>query len=54
VYHASTETCKKYDTTSCDEVCQWLAAGRWFSPGNIVKSGVKHHNPNPTKSIPSL
>ena len=48
------------DTTLCDEVCQWLAAGRWFSPGtpvsstnkyswNIVKSGVKHNvsTPNP-------
>jgi hypothetical protein len=21
------------DTTLCDKVCQWLAAGRWFSPG---------------------
>jgi hypothetical protein len=21
------------DTTLCDEVCQWLGAGRWFSPG---------------------
>jgi hypothetical protein len=20
--------------TLCDEVCQWLAAGRWFSPGS--------------------
>ena len=20
------------DTTVCDKVCQWLAAGRWFSP----------------------
>jgi len=46
------------DTTLCDKVCQWLAAGRWFSSGtpvsstnkmhynlNIVESGVKHHNP---------
>jgi hypothetical protein len=42
-------------TTLCDKVCQWLATGRWFSPGtppinrpprynwNIVESGVKHH-----------
>jgi hypothetical protein len=52
-----------FDTTWCDKVCQWLVAGRWFSPGtpvsstnkkwppqynsNIVESGVKHHNPNP-------
>jgi hypothetical protein len=45
------------DTTLCGKVCQWLAAGRWFSPGtsvsstnnnwNIIDSGVKHHNPNP-------
>ena len=21
------------DTTLCDKVCQWLAAGRWFPPG---------------------
>ena len=47
-------------TTLCDKVCQWLAEGRWFSPGtpvsstnktltpwynwNIVESGVNHHN----------
>ena len=24
------------DTTLCDWVCQWLAAGRLFSPGNLV------------------
>ena len=52
------------DTTLCDKVCQWLAAGRWVSPGclhqynwppqyswTIVKSGVKHHNP---KLIPAF
>jgi len=22
------------DTTFCDKVCQWLAVGWWFSPGN--------------------
>jgi hypothetical protein len=22
-------------TTLCDEVCQWLATGRWFSPGTL-------------------
>jgi len=26
------------DTTSCDKVCQWLAADRWFSPGTPVSS----------------
>ena len=50
------------DATLCVEACQWLSAGRWFSPGtpvystnetdrnhraDIVESGVKHHNPNP-------
>ena len=49
-------------TTSCYKVCQWLATGRWFSPGpsvsstnktwpprhiwNIVESGVTHHQTN--------
>ena len=46
------------DATLWDNVCQWLAADRWISPGtpvsstnktdhywNIVESGVKHHNP---------
>ena len=28
-------------TTLCDKVCQWLAAGRWFSPGNLVSSTNK-------------
>ena len=47
------------DTTICDQVSQWLATCRWFSPGtplsstnktdrhdnwNIVERGVKHHN----------
>jgi len=26
------------DTTLCDTVCQWLAAGRWFSYGTPVSS----------------
>jgi len=25
-------------TTLCDEVCQWLATGQWFSPGTLVSS----------------
>jgi hypothetical protein len=25
-------------TTLCDKVCQWLATGRWFSPGPPVSS----------------
>jgi hypothetical protein len=33
-------------TTLCDKVCQWLAAGRWFSPGTTVSSTNKtdHHD----------
>ena len=26
------------DTTLCNKVCQWLAAGQWFSPGTLVSS----------------
>ena len=26
------------DTTLCDKVCSWLAAGRWFSPATPVPS----------------
>jgi hypothetical protein len=49
------------DTTLCDKICQWLAAGRQFSPGtpvsstnktdlpwynwNIVEKGAKNHKP---------
>jgi hypothetical protein len=49
-------------TILCNKVCQWLVAGRGFSPGppfsstnkidrhwynwNIAESDVKHHNPN--------
>ena len=29
------------DTTLCDKVCQWLAAGRWFSPGISLSSTNK-------------
>jgi len=33
------------DTTVCDKFCQWLAAGRWFSPATPVSSTNKtdHH-----------
>jgi hypothetical protein len=44
------------DTTLCDKVCQWLAAGWWFFPLPIkltatiqlkfFESGIKIHNPN--------
>ena len=29
------------NTTLCDKVCQWLAAGLWFSPGTLVSSTNK-------------
>ena len=29
------------DATLCDKVCQWLATGRWFSPGIPVSSTNK-------------
>jgi hypothetical protein len=29
------------ETTLCDKVCQWLATGRWFSPGTPVSSTNK-------------
>ena len=34
------------DTTLCDKVCQWLAAGQRFSPGTPVSSTNKtdHHD----------
>jgi len=46
------------DKTLCNQICQWLAADMWYSPGtrvnfihqynwNIVESGVKYHSPNP-------
>ena len=29
------------DITLCDKVCQWLAAGGWFSPGTPVSATNK-------------
>jgi hypothetical protein len=29
------------NTTLCDKVCQWLVAGRWFSPVTPVSSTNK-------------
>ena len=34
--------CTRYNIwTLCDKVCQWLAAGLWFSPGTTVSSTNK-------------
>ena len=30
-----------FDAISCDEACQWLATGRWFSPGTPISSRNK-------------
>ena len=30
-----------FDITLIDKVCQWIAAGRWFSPGTPVSSTNK-------------
>jgi hypothetical protein len=39
------------DTTLCDKVCKWLAAGQLFSPGTLVSSTNKtdwyNNPPNP-------
>jgi len=43
--------------TRYNKVCQWLTAGRWFSPGtpwynwNIAGSGIKHHPSNLTPMV---
>jgi hypothetical protein len=31
-----------FDTTLVDEVCQWLAAGRWFSPVSSTNKSDRH------------
>ena len=33
------------DTTLCDKVCQWLAAGQWFSLGNLLFPTYKTDRP---------
>ena len=39
------------DTTLCDKVCRWFAAGQWFSPGNPVSSTNKTDCHNILKSV---
>ena len=39
------------DTTLCDKVCQWLEAGRWFSPGTPVSSTNKTDRHDITKIL---
>ena len=38
-------------TTLCDKVCQWLAAGLWFSPGTPVSSTNKTDRHNITEIL---
>ena len=38
-------------TTLCDKVCQWLAVGRWLSPGTPVSSTNKTDHPDITKIL---
>jgi hypothetical protein len=33
--------CHRCGSTLCDKVCQWLATGRWLSPGTPVSSSNK-------------
>ena len=33
------------DTALCEKACQWLVAGRWFSPGTLVSSINKKDEP---------
>ena len=39
------------DTTLCDKVCQWLATGRWFSPGTAVSSTNKTDRHDSTEIV---
>ena len=39
------------NTTLCDKVCQWLAAGRWFSLGTPVSSTNKTDGHNITEIL---
>jgi hypothetical protein len=39
------------DTTLCDKVCQWLATGRWFSPGTQVSSTNRTDRHNITEIL---
>ena len=40
-----------YGATLCDNVCQWLAASRWFSPGNPVSPTNKTDRHNITEIL---
>ena len=42
------------NTTLCDNVCQWFAAGGWFSPGTPVSSTNKNDCHDITKILLKL
>ena len=42
------------DTTLCDQACQWLAAGRWISPGTPVSCTNKTDRHNITEILLKL
>ena len=54
-HHSRWEFQSHSGDTTCDQVYQWPATSRWFSPGipryiwNIVESGIKHHKTNKKK-----
>ena len=39
------------DAKLCDKVCQWLATGRWFSPGTPVSSTNKTDRHDITETL---
>jgi hypothetical protein len=39
------------DRALCDQVCQWLVTGRWFSPGTPVSSTNKNDSPDITEIL---
>jgi len=45
------QVCTLSDTTLSNKVCQWLTAGRWFSPGTPVSSTNKTDRHNITDML---
>ena len=42
------------NTTLCDKVCQWIAAGQWFSPGTPISSTNKIDRHDITEILKNL
>jgi hypothetical protein len=49
VWTAFIARCTRYNI--CDKVCQWLATGRWFSPGTLFSSTNKIDRHNITEIL---